>query len=170
MAGCIAGSLRPSLAPGGLGSRRPIPGLLGRVGCCFQTTGPGQPMLCHREVDPIPSSCLSFPSCSTTALCQQLWVVGGYFRDTRPWDSVVPGEGSPCSHCFFPPLPAKPGCSHFRELDHQQGWMEAGLPQYGGKLGAGGVWLCPPWCHRLHTQYLPLCCLPRNTPTSPRSP
>lgn len=37
---------------------------------------------------------------------------------------------------FFPPLPAKPGCSHLRELDYQRGWMETGLPQYQGGAGS----------------------------------
>lgn len=122
MAGCAAGSLRPSLAPEGPGSCPPIPGLPG----AFDQVALGQPMLHPWELGPIPSSCLSVPSRSV------LTALGGWRPLPRfPAMGYCSSLGSPCSQQFPPP------CLLY--LDQQQGWMEAGAPG----TGELWVWLCP---------------------------
>lgn len=71
MAGSGAGSLHPSLALEGIRKLLSFswPARLGR--CCFQLGSPRA----AQEVGSVPPSCLGIPSCSTTVVCQQLWVL-----------------------------------------------------------------------------------------------
>jgi len=141
MSGCIAGSLRPSLALGGQpGSRRPIPGPLGRVGAAFRAA-PGQSMLCRRPSlggGSHPFLLTQFPLLQRSGSVPT--ALGGrrLLRGYPALGCCSSWGAEPSFPVFFPPLPLKLGRSRIGELDHQWGWMEAGLPRYQGSWEPAG--------------------------------
>lgn len=149
MAGCIAGSLHPSLAPGGgPGSCCPVPGLPGRVGCCFQPGGPGAadalpPAVSGRWVWCPPPASVSPLAAQPLCASSSGWLEAAP-EITQPWDALVPGEGSLCSQRFPPPCLQSQGVPMSGSwITSGAGWRQVSPSTRGSRGSAGfGCALC----------------------------